>query len=96
MSALSRKLARKGVTIHNVCPGMHETDRLIQAFGHMATSSGCQQDEVVETAKKGIPAGRFGAPEEFGAVCAFLRSQQADFITGQSLVVDGGQANSLL
>jgi 3-oxoacyl-[acyl-carrier protein] reductase len=96
VSALSRKLAGQNVTINNICPGMHATDRLMQAFGHMAKASGSSQDDTVARALKDIPAGRFGTAEEFGAICAFFCSVHAGFVTGQNLVVDGGQSGALL
>jgi 3-oxoacyl-[acyl-carrier protein] reductase len=45
---------------------------------------------------KQVPAGRFGTPEEFGATCAFLCSQYGGFITGQNILLDGGQYRGLM
>jgi len=55
-----------------------------------AKKTGVDVDTVRANRQKGIPAGRFGNPEEFGAVCAFLCSLQAGYITGQNVLTDGG------
>jgi 3-oxoacyl-[acyl-carrier protein] reductase len=75
---LSVELAPHGVTVNNLAPGAILTDRIRQLHTD------------VEAAARDIPARRLGKPEEFGAVCAFLCSEQAGYITGQTLGVDGG------
>lgn len=83
-------IAAKGVTINNLLPGAFDTDRLKGTFAGSAKKTG-QDVEVLRAARqKNIPAGRFGNPEEFGAVCAFLCSLQAGYITGQNVLTDGG------
>lgn len=83
-------LAAKGVTINNLLPGAFDTDRL-QAVMQGAAKKTSQPLEVVMTARRNtIPARRFGTVEEFGAICAFLCSQQAGYINGQNVLADGG------
>jgi 3-oxoacyl-[acyl-carrier protein] reductase len=83
-------IAAKGVTINNLLPGSFDTDRLKGNMAGAAQKSGVDVDTVRANRQKTIPAGRFGNPEEFGAVCAFLCSLQAGYITGQNVLTDGG------
>jgi 3-oxoacyl-[acyl-carrier protein] reductase len=83
-------LAARGVTINNLLPGAFDTDRLKAVFQGAAAKS-AQTVEVVAAARRNtIPARRFGNPDEFGAICAFLCSQQAGYINGQNVLADGG------
>nr|WP_319563772.1 SDR family oxidoreductase [uncultured Rhodoferax sp.] len=83
-------LAARGVTLNNLLPGAFDTQRLQAVFQGVAAKTG-QTVEVVAAARcNTIPAKRFGTPEEFGAICAFLCSQQAGYITGQNILADGG------
>ena len=83
-------LAGKGVTINNLLPGAFDTDRLKTNFVAASEKTGQSIDAIADARRKTIPAQRFGTPEEFGAVCAFLCSHQAGYITGQNVLVDGG------
>ena len=83
-------IAAKGVTINNLLPGSFDTDRLKGTMAGAAKKSGLDVDTVRANRQKGIPAGRFGNPEEFGAICAFLCSLQAGYMTGQNVLADGG------
>ncbi len=83
-------IAAQGVTINNILPGAFDTDRLNSNFAAAAGKSGLSVDAVAAQRRKGIPAQRFGTPQEFGALCAFLCSPKAGYITGQNLLVDGG------
>ena len=84
------KIASQGVTINNLLPGAFYTDRLKSNFATNAEKSGKTLDEVADARRKAVPAQRFGTPEEFGEVCAFLCSQQAAYLTGQNILLDGG------
>ncbi len=84
------QIAAKGVTINNLLPGAFDTDRLKGTMAGAAKKSGQDFDAVWENRKKAIPARRFGTPEEFGAICAFLCSMQAAYLTGQNVLADGG------
>lgn len=83
-------LAGRNVTINNLLPGPFDTERLGKTLAVASKASGQTQDEVAEQRKKGIPAGRFGTADEFGAFCAFLCSVHAGYMTGQNLLLDGG------
>jgi len=83
-------LAAQGVTINNLLPGIFDTDRLASNFAAQAAKSG-QSPEAVKAARVAqLPGKRLGRPEEFGQFCAFLCSQQAGYINGQNLLIDGG------
>jgi 3-oxoacyl-[acyl-carrier protein] reductase len=88
VGGLSRQVAQHNVTINNVLPGLFDTDRLKSLQGG---------DEAVrERQKAQIPARRFGDPAEFGDLVAFLCGARAGYITGQNLLIDGGQFPGLL
>jgi 3-oxoacyl-[acyl-carrier protein] reductase len=88
--ARTSKLASANVTINNLLPGRFNTDRLKVTLEGSAKKSGKSVDAVLQARLSGIPARRLGTPEEFGAICAFLCSQQAGYITGQNVLADGG------
>ena len=90
VAGLSRKTIANGVTINNLLPGPFDTDRLQQSNVAAAKMQGKPLEEVRLTRMKGVPAGRFGTIEEFGALCAFVCSAQASYITGQNFLIDGG------
>lgn len=92
---LATEVASYGVTANLILPGRIHTDRIDELDGANATRSGKSIDEVRAASIKAIPAGRLGKVEEFGAAAAFLCSQQASYITGTMLRVDGGAAKSL-
>ena len=83
-------LAAKGVTINNLLPGAFDTDRLKGTMAGTAKKTGQDIDVIRAARQKSIPAGRFGNPEEFGAICAFLCSVQAGYVNGQNVLADGG------
>ena len=84
------KLAAQGVTINNLLPGAFDTDRLKTTLKGAAEKSGQAIEAVMDARRKTIPAQRFGTPAEFGAICAFLCSTHAGYITGQNVLADGG------
>ena len=83
-------LAAQGVTINNLLPGAFETDRLKTTMAGAASKSGQSLDAVLDARRSTIPAKRFGQPQEFGAICAFLCSVHAGYMTGQNVLADGG------
>ena len=83
-------LAAKGVTLNNLLPGKFDTDRIATTLKVAADKSGKSIDEIRAAQQAQIPAGRFGQPKEFGAICAFLCSVHASYITGQNVLADGG------
>lgn len=86
----ARQVARHGVTINNLLPGSHTTDRTESLLTKNATENGISLDEARRQAHALNPTGRFGTAEEFGAAAAFLCSQYAGFIVGQNILLDGG------
>ncbi len=84
------RLAAQGVTINNLLPGAFDTDRLRGTMSGMAQKTGQSLEAVMDARRKNIPAQRFGSPDEFGAICAFLCSVQAGYMTGQNVLADGG------
>ena len=83
-------IAARGVTINGLLPGLFDTDRLRSTSVSMAKSQGKSEQEVADARRRTIPAQRFGSPEEFGAVCAFLCSVHAGYLNGQNVLLDGG------
>ncbi len=85
LKTMARELAGHGITVNSAQPGLHATDRVTSMYG----------DRVDEVARS-IPAGRIGSADDFGSVVAFLCSDQAKFITGVQLHIDGGAYAGLL
>ncbi len=91
VAGLSRSaLAGRGVTINGLLPGAFDTDRLRATMQGAAAKTGKPVDVLAEERKRNIPAQRFGSAAEFGAICAFLCSVHAGYITGQNVLADGG------
>jgi 3-oxoacyl-[acyl-carrier protein] reductase len=88
--ARNPKLAARGVTLNNLLPGAFDTGRLRGNFASAAQKTGQAVEAIMDARRKQIPAQRFGNAQEFGAVCAFLCSQQAAYINGQNVLADGG------
>ena len=84
------RLAGANVTINNLLPGAFDTERLQKTFEGSAAKTGQPVATLAERRRQGVPAQRFGTPQEFGALCAFVCSAQAGYLTGQNLLVDGG------
>ena len=84
LKTVATEVAGNGVTVNTVQPGTHATDRIKQLYGSM------------EGAAEGIPAGVVGDPNDFGNIVAFLCSEQAKFVTGTHLQVDGGSYPGLI
>ncbi|MEO7399253.1 MAG: SDR family oxidoreductase [Polaromonas sp.] len=84
------QLAAQGVTLNNLLPGKFDTDRIATTVRAAAEKSGRSVDEIRRAQQAQIPAGRYGQPQEFGAICAFLCSVHAAYMTGQNVLADGG------
>jgi 3-oxoacyl-[acyl-carrier protein] reductase len=84
---LARRYAADGVTLNFIHPGRIATDRVISTAGSLEAAE--------ENARETVPAGRLGRPEEIAAAAAFLCSERASYITGTSLLVDGGATRSV-
>ncbi len=96
VAGTSRQVAGHGVTINNLLPGIHATDRAIQLDTGVSQAQGISIEQARENRYKTIPAGRYGTREEFGAMCAFLCSVHAGFIVGQNILLDGGGTNATI
>ena len=83
-------IAARGVTINGLLPGAFDTDRLQATLKGAAEKTGKSIDALADDRRRNIPAQRFGSAAEFGAVCAFLCSVHAGYITGQNVLADGG------
>lgn len=93
---LAREVARHGITVNVVSPGVIATDRLQELAEYRAGESGKTVAQEFEAMAAMAPVGRLGRPEELGWAVAFLCSARADYITGVALRVDGGKVASLL
>lgn len=96
VGGLARDVARYNVTVNNVLPGQFDTDRLRSNHAKFAAARNLSAEQFRDAARGQIPAGRFGEPGEFGAMCAFLCSTHAGYITGQNILLDGGQYPGLM
>ena len=90
VAGVSRQVAGSGVTVNNLLPGLHDTDRLLMLDKVDAAAQGITEDAARAARTAAIPAGRFGTAEEFGAACAWLCSDKAGFVIGQNILLDGG------
>ena len=90
VAGVSRQVAGSGVTVNNLLPGLHDTDRLLMLDKVDAEAQGITEDAARAARTATIPAGRFGTAEEFGAACAWLCSDKAGFVIGQNILLDGG------
>jgi 3-oxoacyl-[acyl-carrier protein] reductase len=93
VAGTSRQVAHRGVTINNLMPGVHATDRSIQLDSTVAEREGITLAEAEARRAEVIPVKRYGTAQEFGAMCAFLCSEHAGFIVGQNIMLDGGFNN---
>jgi len=90
MAGVARSVAAQNVTINFLLPGAIDTDRLRSNIEANAKKQGIPADRAAAMRAASIPAKRFGTPDDLGAACAFLCSAHASYITGQSLLIDGG------
>jgi 3-oxoacyl-[acyl-carrier protein] reductase len=88
--ARQTRLASANVTLNNLLPGVFDTDRVRNTSIGAAAKSGKTLEEVLDQRRQTIPTRRFGTPDEFGAVCAFMCSAHASYLTGQNILLDGG------
>ena len=88
MKTLAREVGPKGITVNTIAPGQIDTDRLAQLYAQRSGSR--------EQAEAQIPLRRFGQPAEIARVVCFLASDQASYVTGAVVPVDGGQSRLLL
>lgn len=92
---VANEVAPFGVTVNNILPGYTRTERLVDLATAIAGREGGTVEDAYGQWEAEIPMGRVGEPEEFAAMAAFLCSERASYITGQSVAVDGGWIKSL-
>jgi len=92
---LANEVAADGITVNNLLPGYTRTQRVLDLSAQMAAAGGTSPEDVVRRWEAEIPMRRLGEPREFAALAAFLASEQAAYITGQSIAVDGGWIRGL-
>ncbi|MCA0995015.1 SDR family oxidoreductase [Alloyangia pacifica] len=92
---LAAEVAADGITVNMILPGRIATDRVAQLDEAASKRTGKSVEDVQASSRATIPAGRYGKPEEFGAVAAFLASTRASFVTGSMIRVDGGMLRHL-
>jgi 3-oxoacyl-[acyl-carrier protein] reductase len=90
LKTLATEVAADGVTVNMVLPGRIDTARVVALDRGAAERSGDTEEQVRARAEAGIPAGRYGTPEEFAAVVTFLASTGASYVTGEQIRCDGG------
>lgn len=96
VAGTSRQVAPSGVVINNILPGIHATDRADALDGGVSLAQNISIEDAREQRRSGIPARAYGQADDFGAMCAFLCSQQAKFIIGQNILLDGGGINATI
>ncbi|WP_282024744.1 SDR family oxidoreductase [Limimaricola cinnabarinus] len=96
VAGTSRQVAPSGVTINNLLPGIHDTDRAASLDDGVSKKEGISVGDARKKREASIPARRYGTPAEFGATCAFLCSQHAGFMVGQNVLLDGGAGNQTM
>ncbi len=96
VAGTARQVASKGVTINNLLPGSHATDRATALEQGVSKAQNVSMEEAQKIRLASIPSGRYGTIEEFGAMCAFMCSQHAGFMVGQNILLDGGQTNATI
>lgn len=93
---LANEVAQLGITVNNILPGYTRTDRVEQLSEAAARREGVTREAALAKWESEIPMGRLGEPREFAALAAFLASDRASYITGQSIAVDGGWIRGLI
>ncbi len=96
VAGTARQVAEHGVTINNLLPGIHATDRAVGLDTNVSSAQGITLEQAKAQREATIPARRYGTAEEFGATCAFMCSQHAGFMVGQNILLDGGAINATL
>ena len=96
LKTVSTELAPDGITVNAILPGIHKTDRIIQLAEHRSKQENRPAEEIIREMMAANPTKTIGDPGDFGAMAAFLASDQAGYITGQSILIDGGRFPGLL
>ena len=94
--ALSREVAQYNITINNLLPERINTDRQTQILNFQAKLADSSYEEARKELEESLTAKRMGTVEEFAGICTFLCSEQAAYISGQNISVDGGNSTNLI
>ena len=95
MQTVSQETAREGITINMVSPGRIDTDRVRALDENRAKAQGVSYAEFLAAVEASIPAGHYRKSQDLGALVRFLVSDEAGYVTGQSIIVDGGMVSAL-
>ncbi len=96
MGSLAREVAACGITVNGLLPGLMDTGALQRVINDRSKRSGHTENAVREQMAEGIPMQRLGTADDFGAMCAFLASIRAAYITGQNICIDGGLTKNVI
>lgn len=96
MGSLAREVAASGITVNGILPGLMDTGALQRVIDDRAQRTGQTEHTVRQQMADGIPMQRLGTAQDFGAMCAFLASTHAAYITGQNICIDGGLTRSVI
>jgi 3-oxoacyl-[acyl-carrier protein] reductase len=96
LKTIATELAPDGITVNALLPGTHKTSRIDQLARHRAEQENKSSEEVIRDMMSANPSNTIGDPSDFGAAAAFLAGIQARYITGQNLLIDGGNYSGLL
>lgn len=94
--SLADEVGRDNILVNNVAPGFLLTDRMVHIFETRARETGQELEAVLQGRASSIPLGRFGRPEELANLVAFLASEKNTYITGTTILVDGGAVRSVM
>jgi len=95
VKTLAMELGDAGITVNMVCPGRVSTERTRELDQRKADSTGQTLEEVRAESRRLIPMGEFGRPEDIASMVAYLTSEEAGYVTGQTVFVDGGLVATL-
>ena len=96
IKTLSKEVASFNVTANTLAPGYIMTERVHQLLEHQAQTQGISYEDALEKLCNSIPTKTIGKPEDFGALCAFLASEYAAYITGETFLIDGGMYSGVM
>lgn len=96
VKTLSQEIAKSGVTLNILGPGSHNTPAIDRLYHKKSEQTGLPFDEVKKAGIQQIPVGRLGEAEDFASLAVWLLSKQSGFVTGQTMMIDGGAVRSTL
>ncbi|MEI6852270.1 MAG: SDR family oxidoreductase, partial [Bacteroidota bacterium] len=92
---LSKDVAKDNITVNNILTGYFDTERIRDLIKFQSVSKQIAEEEQTQQMLANVPMKRFGKPEEYGYLVAFLASEQASYITGTNIPIDGGLLKSI-